>query len=132
MNPGHAPALVSNERKLSVIVDAMPAEAAECPENGSDGLAIFFSVTMLDRGGTAESPVRLDADDGGVALQIDPVPPGLGFVTWFEVFLAQCGEHLLDGGGWFGFGKLDEGFHVGDLVRGGSTVRSMNDITPQV
>jgi hypothetical protein len=60
--------------------------------------AVFLAFAMFDGGGAAEPAVGLDADDGVVTFEINPVAPGLGFVAGLEVFLAECGEHFRDGG----------------------------------
>ena len=90
----------------------MPAEATEGAEDGGSGLAFFFALAVLNSGGTAEAAVALDGDDGGVAVEVDPVAPCFGFVARLEVILAEGGEDF-DNGAWSGgVRELDDGFHV--------------------
>ena len=100
------------EGELAFFVDAVPADEAEGAENGWAGFFVFFVFAVLDGGGAAETAVGLDADDGGVAFEVDPVTPGFAFVAGLEVLFAKCGEDFGDGAGSFGLRKFNEGFHV--------------------
>lgn len=102
---------VSGKGEFAVCIDSEPVEAAEGAEDGGGGLAFFFAFAVFDGGGAAEAAVALDADDGGVGLEVDPVSPCFGFMAWDEVFFFQGGEDLADGAGSGVFWELDECFH---------------------
>ena len=66
---------------------------------------------MFEGGGATEAVVTLDADDGGVSGEVDPVAPSFGFMARFKVFFAERGENLGDGAGGGVVWEFDECFH---------------------
>ena len=95
------------EFKLTVLIDAVPADLAERAEDGRNRLLLFLTFAMLDGGGAAETAVRFNADHRGVAFEVDPVTPRFLFVPRLQVLLAERCENFGDGTGGFFFRELD-------------------------
>lgn len=120
------------EGVFTVFIDTEPAKAAEGAEDGCGGFAVVFAVAVFDGGGAAEAVVDLDADDGAVGFQIDPVAPGFVFVAWLEVLFFKGREHLGQGLGGGEFGDSNECFHGEGVVGNEAIFGSVNQFRDEV
>ena len=81
----------------------MPAEFAEGAENRGDRFSLFLVLAVLEGGGMGDGmgdgTREFDTDDGAETVDVNPVAPGLGFVVWFEMLLAERFQNLGDGTG---------------------------------
>jgi hypothetical protein len=73
----------------------------------------------------------LDADDGVVAFEVDPVAPRFGFVAGIQVFLAKRGEHFDEVLGGADSGSLTR-VSMGEGAMGGNSWAMCTRFTPEV
>jgi len=87
------------KREFPFLIDPVPTQASEGTVDRLDEFSVLLVFLDLDRRGGRESSVGFDRDDGFVSVEVDPVAPGFGFQTRFEVFLLQRSDHFFQGAG---------------------------------